>query len=102
MGISMIPGLFLARNAKHIGAAKRGLILGRQKLHLNGRKVDRFCSFARAEGFDLAADGIVQPDGFTETLLTALGYPTIEAMDFTAQEGAQHIHDLNKPVPARL
>lgn len=102
MGISLIPAMFLARHAAHLNGAKRGVILGRQKLHLNGRKLARFCKAAQGLGFDLTPEGVVQEDGFTETLLTALGYPVIEALDFTDKEGAQHIHDLNRAVPARL
>ncbi|MCB2134951.1 MAG: class I SAM-dependent methyltransferase [Rhodobacteraceae bacterium] len=102
MGISMIPGMFLARHARHVGDAKRGIILGRQKLHLNGRKLHRYAKAIGRYGFDLDAADIVQEDGFTETLFRRLGYPEIEAMDFTDKEGAQHIHDLNKPVPAAL
>ncbi|MDP4034432.1 MAG: hypothetical protein Q8P60_16575 [Pseudorhodobacter sp.] len=102
MGISLIPAMFLARHAQNLGSAKRGIILGRQKLHLNGRKLERFASGARAHGFDFQAADLVQPDGFTETLFARLGYPPMEAMDFTDKEGAAHIHDLNKPVPAKL
>ena len=102
MGISMIPGLFLARHAAQVAGAKRGLILGRQKLHLKGRKLSRFVAALRDQGFDLSEDDVVQEDGFTEKLLAALGYPALEAMDFTDKEGAAHIHDLNKPVPAAL
>jgi SAM-dependent methyltransferase len=53
-------------------------------------------------GIDATAADLTQPDGFTETLLTRLGYPAIEAMDFTDKEGAAHIHDLNKPCPDHL
>ncbi|NUB46538.1 class I SAM-dependent methyltransferase [Fertoebacter nigrum] len=102
MGISLIPALFLARHAQHVGAAEQGIILGRQKLHLNGAKLARFIRNAAALGFDLAAEDLVQPDGFTETLLARLGYPPIAALDFTDKEGAAHIHDLNLPVPAEL
>ncbi len=102
MGISMIPAMFLARHAAEAAKAQNGIILGRQKLHLNGRKLDRFVKIAQGQGFDLDAANILQPDGFTETLLTRLGYPRIEAMDFTDKEGAEHIHDLNHPVPEAL
>lgn len=103
MGISLIPGTFLARNARHAAGAARGVILGRQKLHLNGRKLDRFAQALGALGFPVAgAADITQEDGFTEALLTALGYPPIEALDFTDKDAAQHIHDLNRPVPEAL
>jgi len=102
MGVSFIPGMFLARNAASVAGAKRGVILGRQKLHLPERPMERFLRALRGMGHDLTAADITQADGFTETLLTALGYPTIEALDFTEKEGAQHIHDLNKPCPDHL
>lgn len=102
MGISLIPAMFLARHAQDAATAQSGIILGRQKLHLNGRKLDRFVKIAAAKGLDLDAQSITQPDGFTETLLTKLGYPMIEALDFTDKESAQHIHDLNQPVPPAL
>lgn len=102
MGVSLIPGMFLARNVRHLTDAKRGIIMGRQKLHLQGRKLERFVAALPSVGHVLTVEDVVQPDGFTETLLTALGYPTIEAMDFTDKESAQHIHDLNYPVPEHL
>lgn len=102
MGISMIPGLFLARNARHVAPGGRGLVLGRQKLHLKPGGVARLCRRAAEYGHDLDPGAVVQEDGFTEALFAALGYPRMEAMDFTAQEGAEHIHDLNRPPPAEL
>lgn len=102
MGISLIPAAFLLRNACHVKDARRGIILGRQKLHMPDRRLDRFVSLARSSGLDLDRQDLEQEDGFTESLLTALGYPKIEAIDFTDKEGAEHIHDLNKPVPESL
>lgn len=102
MGVSLIPAAFLLRNAQHVTGAKRGIILGRQKLHMPERRVGRFLQLAAASGVPLERDDVVQPDGFTETLFNALGYPKIEAMDFTDKEGAEHIHDLNTPVPEAL
>lgn len=102
MGISLVPGWFLARQAKNLGDARNGVILGRQKLHLQGVRLQRFLRGLRKYGYDLTAEQITQEDGFTETLFTALGYPVIEALDFTDKEGAQHIHDLNEPVPDHL
>ena len=102
MGISLIPGMFLARHAASVKGAQRGLILGRQKMHMPERRMNRFLKSLAGMGIDTTAADISQPDGFTETLLTRLGYPTIEAMDFTDKEGAAHIHDLNKPCPDHL
>jgi SAM-dependent methyltransferase len=66
------------------------------------RRVQRFLGAAAGQGVDLAREDVVQPDGFTESLFRALGYPRMEAVDFTDKEGAEHIHDLNKPVPEAL
>ena len=102
MGISLIPAMFLARNAHHASDGTRALVLGRQKLHMPPPKRARFLKAVSMHGFDLAEGDITQPDGFTETLLSALGYPPFEAMDFTDKEGAAHVHDLNLPVPDDL
>lgn len=102
MGISLLPALFLARNAAHVTGAENGVILGRQKLHMKPRKLDRFVSVANGLGFKLTKDDVQQPDGFTENLFNALGYPRIEAVDFSDIEDAEYIHDLNKPVPPSL
>lgn len=98
MGISIIPGLFLARHRENVLGCKRALILGRQKLHMPDVKIARFVKHLRRMGLTLAPQDIAQDDGFTETLFKSLGYPPIEAMDFTAQEGAAHVHDLNLPL----
>lgn len=102
MGISIIPGAFLARNRSHVSPGGRGLILGRQRLHMPHQKLQRFLRHVAATGLHLTADEITQQDGFTETLFAALGYPVMEAMDFTAQEGAAHVHDLNRPLPPEM
>lgn len=98
MGISMIPGLFMARHRAAVKDKTLGIILGRQKFHMPERRMARFLSHLNAQGLDLTEADITQPDGFTETFFARLGYPVIEAMDFTAQEGAQHLHDLNLPL----
>jgi len=102
MGISFFPGLFLARNARHVNGSGRGIVLGRQSLSMKGRRLAAWAERIRAYGHDLSADQVVQDDGWTETLFKTLGYPDMEAVDFTDAEGAQHVHDLNKPVPAAL
>lgn len=102
MGISLIPGLFLARNAHHLTGAKRGLVLGRQRLHLPPHGVRRLAHRVQEYGLSVAEHDLTQADGFTEALFAAFGYPEMEALDFTAAEGAAHVHDLNEPVPEVL
>ena len=102
MGISMIPGLFLARHRAAVQDKTRGIILGRQKFHMPDRRMVRFLKHLNGMGLTLTEADITQADGFTETFFQRIGYPVIEAMDFTAQEGAQHLHDLNLPLRREL
>ncbi len=102
MGISLIPGSFLARNAKHVSSKGRALVLGRQKLHLKPPGLRKLAKVAQDNDIDVSPEDLVQEDGFTEALLNAFGYPKMEAMDFTPSEGAEHVHDLNKPIPKHL
>jgi len=102
MGISLIPAAFLLRHAAQVKDAKSGVILGRQKLHMKPGALDRFVKLAQASGYDVAPDDLRQEDGFTERLLDAIGYPRLAALDFTDAEGAEHVHDLNLPLPDTL
>lgn len=102
MGISLIPGMFLARNAKHVLSAKRGLVLGRQKLHLKGKGLIKLTRQLKRYGIDVVPEDLIQEDGFAEKFFSTLGYPKLEAMDFTPSEGAEHIHDLNRTIPEHL
>ncbi len=102
MGVSLIPAAFLLRNARHVADAKRGLILGRQKLSLRANRMERFLKLAPGYGLDLTASDLQQEDGFTETFFDRIGYPPMTALDFTAEEGAEIIHDLNLPAPDDL
>lgn len=102
MGISMVPGLFLARHRQAAAAAQRGLILGRQKMHLQPARMTRFVGALENMGIPTTAQAITQEDGFSEAFFAHLGYPLIEAMDFTDAEGAAHVHDLNHHCPERL
>lgn len=99
MGVSLIPAAFLLRNAPQVADAKRGVILGRQKLSLRGHRMRRFLKLAVGHGLGLTEAELQQDDGFTETFFGKIGYPQMAALDFTAAEGAEIIHDLNLPLP---
>lgn len=103
MGISIIPGLFLARHRAAVRDKTRGIILGRQKFHLPEKRMAKLLRHVNGMlGLSLTGEDVRQDDGFTETFFAKIGYPVIEAMDFTAQEGAQHLHDLNLPLRPEL
>lgn len=75
-------------------------MIGRQSLHLRpadllavlrefGHRVDA----ARVEAM------FSGHDGYAEGLLAHLGAGTIHSYDFSAYEGATHLHDMNLPIP---
>ena len=67
-------------------------MLGRQNLHLD---FDEYLQFLRRVGRPPES---ALPE-FAEGLLLALGATQVEAMDFSAYEGAALLHDMNQPVP---
>ncbi len=75
-------------------------MLGRQGFEIQGRFRRRYEATLRAYGYDTPIDDFLQGDGYSETMMQRLGFGEIETMDFSAYEGANVIHDLNK-LPAK-
>jgi hypothetical protein len=53
-------------------------------------------------GIKAGREDLFQDDGFCETYLRTIGWPALESLDFSAIEGAEHVHDLSVPVGADL
>ena len=80
---------------------KRGLMLGRQVLRYQRRYRAQYKMTIDASPFDLdIAD--FKEEGYAEPFFEKIGFGKVEAMDFSDFEGAQHVHDLNHPVPDDL
>jgi hypothetical protein len=71
----------------------RVLTLGRQQVALS---LDEYCRVLERIG----RPPVGAVPKFVDELLLNLGAEEVVAMDFSAYEGAQLIHDLNEPVPA--
>jgi len=69
------------------------LTLGRQALVSSPRAIDRLL---HAEGITPAAPITTATD---VAFFRALGAPRVEALDVSAYEGAELVHDLNQPIP---
>jgi hypothetical protein len=85
------------------------LVLGRQNFLTAGsgdkrmqRQLPIYQQMLVEAGFDIALDKIIDPDGFCDSFFRILGFNRIDYMDVSGYEGANVIHDLNKPLPARL
>jgi hypothetical protein len=60
MGISLIPGLVMARHAGNARGAQNSLIPGRQKIHEPERRKTRFPSLLNADGHSLMREDMTE------------------------------------------
>jgi SAM-dependent methyltransferase len=76
------------------------LMLGRQDLNVYPAKMRQVLSENGCPS-DLFNDGA--PDtGYAEPCFRALGATNVRSMDVSAFEGAEFVHDLNRPIPQEL
>lgn len=102
MGIDYVLFERLAELSTRFAPEGRSLMLGRQKFMVRPKHMRRFERVLRKYDLPYSHDDLVQPDGYSETLLDALGFGAVETMDFSGYEGASILHDLNKPIPEEL
>jgi SAM-dependent methyltransferase len=103
MGISLNIATQLARIAPHLKDCRKGVMLGRQKMHLRRPGwQEELVRRLNAIGHSVSASDILQEDGFCETFLSAIGWPPMQSADFTPMEGAEHVFDLGGPLPPDL
>ncbi|MDT8327992.1 MAG: methyltransferase domain-containing protein [Roseovarius sp.] len=80
----------------------RTLMLGRQGFKIQGKYRKLYDKTLKRHGVAGTRFDFLQEDGYCETLMRKLGFGEIEAMDFSAYEGADVIHDLNKKPAKKL
>lgn len=104
MGVSLATLLQIIELGSRIAPPKSPVMLGRQAFRHKPRQeksVRR--ALARHEKFQgLTADDLVSEDGYSEKMFRTLGFGEVQTMDFSPYEGAQILHDLNKPLPKAL
>ena len=100
MGIDVHVLDFLLRNRKHV--AGKVLMLGRQGIHIQPETAHYETATKVLQKYDPDADPstLLRP-GHADDFLRYLGGQEISAMDNSAYEGADIIHDLNRPVPVQ-
>ncbi|MCB2129402.1 MAG: hypothetical protein KDE03_10075 [Rhodobacteraceae bacterium] len=99
MGISINIAIQLARIAPLVKDCKGGIMLGRQKMHFRPAGwAERLIAELDKMGIKAGREDLFQDDGFCETYLRTIGWPVLESLDFSAIEGAEHVHDLSVPV----
>lgn len=80
----------------------RTLMLGRQGFSIQTQHRKRYEDTLSRHGIDARRFDYLQEDGFAETLMSKLGFGTMETMDFSDYEGATILHDLNRLPPRKL
>lgn len=99
MGVDYASAKKLIQHAATHGMGRRVLMLGRHRLQVKEKLTEAVTGQFHENGFDLNYADINQPDGYAETFFRALGAETVQSLDFSDFEGAEHLHDLNDPVP---
>lgn len=102
MGIDCVTFQRLTELSQRIDVPRRSLMLGRQGFHFQPKYRKYYRAALGAADAELSVPQLRTEDGYSETALSKLGFGDVEAMDFSDFEGAQHIHDLNAPVPDTL
>lgn len=93
MGITASTVSVLVYAGQHGVSCATTMMLGRQQLF-----VDQSEAAALAGKTGLNMNALPVDGGYAEPLFTMLGATAVHSMDYSAFEGATHIHDLNKPV----
>ncbi len=79
----------------------RTAMIGRQGLYLSRRDLkDSFQAFGYVVNDELIDHIFTKSDRYAEPLLTYLGARDVHSFDFSAYEGATHLCDMNREVPA--
>jgi SAM-dependent methyltransferase len=98
--------LFVFRFLMNVKTSQLGdaLCLGRQGFHIRESSWQWKSAQQVLDNFDPGRqlESLLAIDGYSEKFLMFLGARSIVAMDKSPFEGAQIIHDLNKPVPSEL
>lgn len=107
MGIAKGSASLLYELKKDIGLSGTILQLGKQSLYVNA---DQLPSVAQQFGFEIDISGIARDENgeyisgtYDDTVFfSKLGFTTIRSLDASNYEGADIIHDLNRPIPDTL
>ena len=71
-------------------------MLGRQNFVVTDDTEELFTASLARNGIDADPKDFMQDDLYSETLMRKLGFGEMEALDFSAYEGAGIVHDLNR------
>jgi hypothetical protein len=100
MGISTSTAALLCRARQRGARFDRTVTIGRMSLHVPLKDVDRLARSVGIVGLDGSR---FTGDGFADDFIRlVLGASSVTAVDVVAYQGAQIVHDLNRPIDPSL
>jgi hypothetical protein len=101
MGISALEGLAILSLRQTSQVGDEILCLGRPEFFMSEKHLR---DLVKAKGLSWTPADItrIASSKFSESFLEQAGFRTIRSLDASEYEGAQLIHDLNKPIPDEL
>ena len=103
MGLDFNGARFLLY-AQRLGVNfERTAMIGRQSLDLTKAELSTsFSDFGYSVNKELIDMVFTRDQGYAEPLLAYLGAQDIHSFDFSAYEGATHLHDMNREIPPQF
>jgi hypothetical protein len=102
VGIGAAPFRELAELGARIALPGASVMLGRQRCRLKHPHRKHYRQALDANGHKgVELKSLFDKSGYAEVPLQKLGFGTVETMDFSDYEGAQHLADLSKPLDPR-
>jgi SAM-dependent methyltransferase len=102
MGIDYAGLKQLVRLVPQLKTKKSLLMLGRQKMHFDIQHLRNLANLELKNlGVGISIESLTEHDDFSDSLWKALGVKKIESLDYSDFEGADIVHDLNKPIPKK-
>ncbi len=102
MGIDCVLFERLVELSTRFQPKGRTLMLGRQSFGIQTQYRKEYERALKVHGIDGKRFDFLQQDGYSEALMSKLGFGEMETLDFSDYEGATIIHDLNKLPPKKL
>ena len=102
MGIDYAGLTQILRLVPQLQSKKKMLMLGRQKMHFDVQHLRNLANLELEKlGTGATIESLTKESDYSEAMWKMLGVESVESLDFSDYEGADIVHDLNKPLPKK-
>lgn len=102
MGINFVAGAKLIQLAARLERKGDVMMLGRHRLRMPERFQTRLDGLLSRKIPGVTYGDLTQDDGYAERFFTGIGFDAVQSLDISDFEGAEVLHDLNRPIPDAL